>query len=115
MKKTTRRSTLVGKTCRVAGFGFIPHPEKNWWWINIVVYRVGAGYLFTLGEHADSPNRDRLRKSLGKCVPGVVVAPYAVRALEGDISFEELKQHCEESWPGAGFEWSAIGGNSVSP
>lgn len=107
--KTKGKSTLLGSTGKLVGFGFGSHPIKNGWFLNVVIYRVGKyEYAICLSEGEGKGNPDAQRESLGQDVPGESFARYAVRGISG-VPFTNVKKIIGEEMPkavpGLNMEW----------
>lgn len=92
------------------GFGYIKHPEKPKWWLNLVFYRVEPDeWVICLSEFRDEPRRAEMQASLGDLVPSELFAPFAQRQLKGGLSLKQFKRLIEESYPDTKFEWQENG------
>ena len=79
------RFTLVGKTLRMVGFGFGPHPMEAGAYIHAVLYRqTRRSFVLCLSDVA-RPDVDMARSGLGCEVDGGLIAQFAVRHLEGRL------------------------------
>ena len=79
------RSTLSGQMLRLVGFGFGPHPVESGAYIHALLYRqTRRSFVLCLSDVA-VPDVDLARSGLGGEVEGDLVAPFAVRLLEGRL------------------------------
>lgn len=103
----TARSSLYGKVGVIVGFGFGEHPTAFDSFVNIVVYRVGDGYVLAMGEGRGRGKPNLMRPMLGEECPGSAFAPYAQRGIEG-MDFGTLRDVMTIEMPNMKWEWLTV-------
>jgi hypothetical protein len=112
------KSTLIGKTATLVGFGFAPHPLQLNCYIESVVYQLANDeFVLCLAQGEGEGNPVEQRKGLGQKVPGVLFAPFAERHING-IDFLKLQEIMAQGMPEMKFEWiknELVTGNPMGP
>ncbi len=107
---TKSRFTLVNETGVLAGFAFGKHPVDPNKSVNVVVYKVSDGWVICMSEPMGPGKPELLRPALGSQVAGKDFAPFAVRHLEGELAYADLKKVMDEmkkTVKGISFEWAS--------
>lgn len=99
------RSTLEGQRLRMVGFGHGPHPVEAGLTLHLVVYEASRRrHVLCLSEVGEF-SVELARSGLGGVVDGELVAPYAVRQLEGFKRSRQLRRMMAKAFPTMAFEW----------
>lgn len=107
---STSRSSLNNRTLVMIGFGFVPHPTKKRYFIQMSFYKVKqrncltSEYVIAVSEGPGTGNVAMAKSGLGKEILGQFIAPFAARNLKG-IELAELKRIFQTGYPKAEFHW----------